>query len=113
MPRLDKQETRRQAHAARKSQPDKGAISSQILARAMALPEYQAAERVLFYVDVRDEVRTRDALQDALRSAKQIAIPYCVGTQLKLFWLHDWSQLAPGSVIPGTRIMVGSRTPPS
>ncbi len=45
--------------------------------RFLALPEYQAAGTVLFYVDIRAEVRTRPALPAALQSGKRIVIPWC------------------------------------
>jgi 5-formyltetrahydrofolate cyclo-ligase len=53
---------RKQAHENRKNQPDKDAVSVQIVDRFMKLPEYAAATTVMFYVDVREEVRTRQAL---------------------------------------------------
>ena len=53
---------REQAHAARNAQPDKDDLSKAICDRFMALPEYAAAKTVLFYIDVRAEVRTRHSL---------------------------------------------------
>ncbi len=86
-----------QAHAARNAQPDKDDLSRRICATFMALPEYRAARTVLFYVDVRSEVRTRRSLPDALRSGKRIVVPYCVENQLELFLLESMDELAVGA----------------
>ncbi len=80
---------RKQAHENRKNQVDKDGISVKIVDRFMSLPEYHAARTVMFYVDVRDEVRTRQALPAALLSGKRIVVPYCVDGELELFHLED------------------------
>ena len=54
-----KKAIREQAHANRKDQENKDELSREICARFMALPEYQRARTVMFYVDVRTEVRTQ------------------------------------------------------
>jgi 5-formyltetrahydrofolate cyclo-ligase len=87
---------REQAHANRNKQLNKDELSAQICATFMALPEYAAAKTVLFYVDVRSEVRTRHSLPDALRSGKRIVVPYCVNNELELFLLSDMQELAIG-----------------
>ncbi|MGB0759454.1 MAG: hypothetical protein ACPGPS_07950, partial [Rubripirellula sp.] len=66
-----KTEIRKAAHAARKAQADKEQVSIKITDRVMQLPEYQAANCIMWYVDVRDEARTRHALPAALASASQ------------------------------------------
>lgn len=91
-----KQEIRKAAHANRASQPDKDAISQRIVDRFMGLPEYAAARTVMFYIDVRDEVRTRHALPDAIRSDQRIVIPYCVDGELELFHLESMDELELG-----------------
>lgn len=91
-----KQQIREQAHAARNAQPDKEALSGQIVDRFMALPEYARARTVLFYVDVRSEVRTRQHFPAALASGKRIVIPYCVDGELELFHLESMEELAIG-----------------
>jgi len=53
-----KAEIRKQAHENRRTQADKDGVSVAIVDRFMKLPEYAAAGTVMFYVDVRDEVRT-------------------------------------------------------
>jgi 5-formyltetrahydrofolate cyclo-ligase len=63
----------------------------------MALPEYAAARTVMFYVDVRSEVRTRHSLPDALRGGKRVVVPYCVNNELELFWLEDMDELNIGA----------------
>lgn len=87
---------RKQANENRKNQPEKDAVSVQIVNRFMTLPEYAAAKTVMFYVDVRDEVRTRQALPEALASGKRIVVPYCVDGELELFWLENMDELELG-----------------
>ena len=91
-----KAEIRQQAHANRNQQPDKDELSRHICATFMALPEYAAARTVMFYVDVRSEVRTRHSLPDALASGKRIVVPYCVNNELELFLLEDMGELSIG-----------------
>ena len=96
-PALDKQRIREQAHENRKNQQNKDEVSRGICGRFMALPEYQAAKTVLFYVDVRTEVRTRHNLAEALTHGKKIVVPWCNPEgELELFWLQDMADLATG-----------------
>src|SRR5882724_2020296 len=74
----EKTRIREQAHANRNQQPDKDELSKRICTTFLALPEYAAARAVLFYLDVRGEVRTRHTLPDALQTGKRIVVPYCV-----------------------------------
>jgi 5-formyltetrahydrofolate cyclo-ligase len=88
---------REQAHANRNAQAEKDELSRTICERFMALPEYTAAKTVLFYIDVRAEVRTRHSLPDALASGKTIVVPWCNEKgELELFRLADMSELAIG-----------------
>ena len=91
-----KTEIRKAAHAARKAQQDKDPVSEQITSRVTALPEYQNASCVMWYVDVRDEARTRHALPEALASGKRVVIPYCVDGELELFHLESMEELETG-----------------
>ena len=91
-----KQALREQAHANRKNQENKDELSRQICDTFMALPEYAQADVVMFYVDVRTEVRTRQSLPDALASGKKIVVPYCVEGELELFHLESMDELSLG-----------------
>lgn len=91
-----KKKIREEAHARRNAQPNKDELSRVICERLVALPEYQAARTVLYYVDVRSEVRTRDYLATALRHDKRIVVPYCVEGELQLFHLTSMEELAVG-----------------
>ena len=91
-----KQEIRKAAHENRKIQADKDAVSRVIVDRFMSLPEYAQARTIMFYVDVRDEVRTRHALPDAIGGEKRIVIPYCVDGELELFHLESMEELDVG-----------------
>lgn len=87
---------RKQAHENRRSQTEKDSVSKKIVNRFIELPEYQAAHTIMFYVDVRDEVRTRQALPAAVASGKRIIVPYCVNGELELFWLENMEELELG-----------------
>jgi 5-formyltetrahydrofolate cyclo-ligase len=91
-----KRAIREQAHAARNALEDKDGLSRHICERLVALPEYIAAKTVMYYVDVRSEVRTRHYLQTALGHGKRIVVPYCVDDELETFHLTDMGQLAVG-----------------
>lgn len=87
---------REQAHANRNAQENKDEVSKAILARFLALPEYARASTVMFYIDVRSEVRTRNSLVDALATGKKIVVPYCVDGELELFHLESMEELETG-----------------
>jgi 5-formyltetrahydrofolate cyclo-ligase len=88
---------REQAHANRNAQPDKDELSRRICEQFLALPAYAAAKTVKFYIDVRSEVRTRQALPAALASGKKIVVPWCNDRgELELFHLTDLDELAVG-----------------
>ena len=88
---------RKEAHANRKAQENKDELSRRIVNAFMALPEYAAAETVMFYVDVRAEVRTRFDLPTALESGKTIVVPWCNDDgELELFRLDSMDELEIG-----------------
>jgi 5-formyltetrahydrofolate cyclo-ligase len=84
------------AHAYRKAQADKDAVSLKITDRVMEMPQYQSAGCAMWYVDVRDEVRTRHALPTALTQGKRVVVPYCCEGELELFWLESMDELELG-----------------
>jgi 5-formyltetrahydrofolate cyclo-ligase len=92
-----KNKIREEAHARRNAQLEKDALSRQICAAFVALPEYAAARTVLYYVDVRSEVRTRHHLPLALSHGKKIVVPWCnEHGELELFHLEGINELAIG-----------------
>ncbi len=88
---------REQAHAARNALPNKDDLSRQICGRLVGLLEYARAGTVMYYVDVRSEVRTRHDLPAALTGGKKIVVPYCVDGELELFHLQSMDELAVGA----------------
>jgi 5-formyltetrahydrofolate cyclo-ligase len=92
-----KQRIREQAHANRNKQENKDELSRAIVERFLALPDYAAAQTVMFYIDVRAEVRTRHSLPEALSSGKKIVVPWCNDQgELELFHLTSMDELAVG-----------------
>ncbi len=93
----DKDTIRGLASAARQKQPDALATSRIITDRLMNLGVYQRAECVLWYVGVRHEVATRQALPAALAEGTRTVVPYCLGERLELFRLTKMDQLTRGA----------------
>lgn len=92
-----KKAIREAAHAARNALPNKDELSQAICEKFVALPEYQRAKTVMYYVDVRSEVRTRNYLATALTHGKRIVVPYCVDGLLELFLLESMDELDLGA----------------
>jgi len=92
-----KQLIRKQSHENRRNQEQKDELSKIIVDKFMSLPEFAAAGTVLFYVDVRAEVRTRHALPAALATGKKIVVPWCnEDGELELFLLDSMDELELG-----------------
>ena len=91
-----KDSIRKAASQARRNQRDKAGVSAMIIAHVRGMPHYETCATPLWYIDVRDEVRTRAAIGWQLGGPKTLAIPYCVGDDLSPFRLRGWEDLAPG-----------------
>ncbi len=92
-----KQSLRTEAHARRKAQENKDELSKIICDKFVALPSYEQAGTVMFYVDVRSEVRTRHYLPTALEHGKKIVVPWCNDEgELELFHLQSMDELEIG-----------------
>ncbi len=92
---------RRAAYDARNAQPDKDAVSVAAVGRLLALREYQQARTVMWYIDCRSELRTRQALPTALGSSQRIVVPYCTvdeqgANKLGLWLLESMDELIVG-----------------
>ena len=91
-----KKAIREQAHANRKALENKDELSRLICDKFVAQDEYAAARTVLFYIDVRTEVRTRQHLPAALADGKRVLVPFCVDGDLVLFDLRSMDELSVG-----------------
>jgi 5-formyltetrahydrofolate cyclo-ligase len=88
---------RAEARARRDAQTDKDELSQVICAKFVALPAYLRAKTVMYYIDVRSEVRTRQELPAALARGKKIVVPWCNDAgELELFHLEKMEELAVG-----------------
>lgn len=92
---------RRAAYDARNAQPDKESVSERAVERLIELPEYAAAQTVLWYLDCRSELRTRYMLPTVLNSGKRIVVPYCTvddagANKLGLWLLESMDELIVG-----------------
>jgi len=96
-----KAKLRRSAYDARNAQTNKDEISRVAIGKLMALPEYEAAQTVMWYIDCRSELRTRHDLPEALASDKRIVVPYCTvdeqgENKLGLWLLESFDELVVG-----------------
>jgi len=92
-----KNQLRRTAHDRRKAQADKDDLSRRIVGAFTALPEYAQADTVMFYIDVRSEVRTRHDLEHAIQTKKKVVVPWCNDSgELELFHLESMDELEIG-----------------
>ncbi|MBX7074908.1 MAG: 5-formyltetrahydrofolate cyclo-ligase [Pirellulales bacterium] len=91
-----KTQLREQAHANRREQENKDELSQIICQKFVDLPEYKKSATVMYYLDVRTEVRTRHYLPTAIESDKKIVVPYCVDGELELFHLESMDELEVG-----------------
>jgi 5-formyltetrahydrofolate cyclo-ligase len=92
---------RRAAYDARNAQEDKERVSQLAVERLIQLAEYEAAKTVLWYLDCRSELRTRQVLPHALASGKRVVVPYCTTDEhgenkLGLWWLKALDELVVG-----------------
>ena len=93
---------RRKAYDARAAQENKDEISENICERFIALPEYQNAKTVMWYIDCRSETRTKKHLQQEIQKQdKKIIVPYCTvdengDNKLGLWHLKSFDELIVG-----------------
>ena len=99
---LTKQWQRQQALAQRNALQDREQASLSICQRIFGLAAYQQASTIMWYLDCRSEVQTRQAVMQALDSDKRIIIPFCTvdregNPELGLWWLQEYSELHVGT----------------
>ncbi len=97
-----KQLLRRQAYDARNTQTHKDERSRIIVDKLINLPEYHAADTVMWYLHHRSEVRTQDAVRIELKAGKRIIVPYCTkdengDNKLHLWHLHSLEEMVEAS----------------
>lgn len=97
-----KEQLRKQITRARVREPNKDEKSKIIMEKVFALPEFQTARVVQFYVDVASEVRTRSFIPKAMELGKKVIVPYCTKDEkgddiLKLFPLENFDELEIGA----------------
>ena len=69
---------RREAYDRRNAQENKDEVSAAAVEKFMALPEYEKAHTVMWYIDCRSETRTKpQLLAEVEKGEKKIIVPYC------------------------------------
>jgi 5-formyltetrahydrofolate cyclo-ligase len=92
---------RRAAYDARNAQEDKDLVSRAAVEKVVQLPEYCAANTVLWYLDCRSELRTRHELPQLLASGKTIVVPYCTADEAGANKLGLWRLESMNELIVG------------
>ncbi len=90
-----KQRLREEVLARRRGLTNGEQLSREICRRLTALPEYAAAQTVLYYVGVRSEVRTQELLDAAWASGKRVVVPYCENGQIEPLLAFGHEDLVP------------------
>lgn len=88
---------RQECLALRDAERDRERKSHAIQRRLLDLPEFLGSQRVAFYVGVRSEVATRDALDTALNVGKHIGVVYRDRDNLGVCLIHAITELTQGS----------------
>ena len=57
---------------------------------------YQKAETIYGYLPYNQEVRTWDALRQAMKDGKRVAVPKVYGTEMRFIYISDFSQVETG-----------------
>lgn len=81
----------------RREQTDKDQLSDQIFSRLTTINEFLQAKTILFYIDVRDEVRTQQFIRQRLKHSLKVVVPYCDKDDLRLVELRHFNELESGA----------------
>ena len=68
---------RREAYDRRNAQENKDEVSAAAVEKFMALPEYEKAHTIMWYIDCRSETRTKPQLLAEVEKGEKIIVPYC------------------------------------
>ena len=69
---------RREAYDRRNAQENKDEVSAAAVEKFMALPEYEKAHTIMWYIDCRSETKTKpQLLAEVEKGEKKIIVPYC------------------------------------
>lgn len=94
----NKAELRQRAVSVRRKLGDKPQRSRQCLEQACSLESFKTASTVLWYIDVRGELMTTDAVgQELIANERRCVVPYCDGDELRLVEIQRWDELETGA----------------
>lgn len=91
-----KRNLRNKLRKLRREQQYKDKLSAKLFYRLTDLSEFSGTATTLYYIDVRDEVRTKPYLEQQLNSSKKVVVPYCDEGSLSLVELRDFTELTAG-----------------
>jgi 5-formyltetrahydrofolate cyclo-ligase len=92
-----KQELRLSVAVRRENQQEADTLSRRIWDKILALPQFASARTVMTYLDIGNEVRTREYVPKLWQMEKRVVVPYCVGQDIHLFHLENMDELTPGT----------------
>ena len=91
-----KQELRDRLRSIRRKQENKDELSARIFQRLDESGILQAKNQVLFYIHVRDEVRTQFVILARLATGGECVVPYCLDRDLQLCRIVNFRELERG-----------------
>ncbi|MEM6473335.1 MAG: 5-formyltetrahydrofolate cyclo-ligase [Planctomycetota bacterium] len=98
MQTLSKESIRKRCLRERRLLSDRRERSEQCCARMISFNEFQEAQCILWYVDLKSELQTRVALQAELRRGeRRCIVPFCEGESLGLVEIRRWEDLESGA----------------
>ena len=93
---------RREAYDRRNAQENKDEVSAAAVEKFMALPEYEKAHTIMWYIDCRSETRTKpQLLAEVEKGEKKIIVPYCTEDENGENKLGLWHMESLGEMVVG------------
>ncbi len=70
--------------------------SHRIIEKLTSHPFFLEAAEVYCYIDFRNEVKTRDFIEQCWKSNKKVAVPKIEDEQMKFYYISSWDDVAAG-----------------
>ena len=75
---------------------NKSKHDKEIFKKTTNLEEYLGSCLVLTYVSLNDEVDTKELIEYSLKIGKKVAVPKCIGKEMKFYLINSLSELKKG-----------------
>ena len=75
---------------------DKAKYDQEIFEKIIKLKEYTNSKLILTYVSLKDEVDTLKLIEYSICNGKKVAVPKCIGSEMKFYLINSISDLKKG-----------------